>query len=92
MVRATERLVRARRLPTSSWEIYAELHATAVATAVPVRTYVVGRSFNQVGAGIMALYDLGQVVLTTPRQRTLVGRLTFDAAGRDFNAEGPPAR
>ncbi|MEQ1907930.1 MAG: hypothetical protein ABMA15_03860 [Vicinamibacterales bacterium] len=61
------------------------------AATVVVDPYVVGRSFDKDGDAMMGLFPLNSVVLTTPRQRVLLGRLVFDAQGQDFTVEGPQA-
>lgn len=88
--------------PNARWEIYAELHTPASPpraavpapglpqAGVPVRAFTMARSFDKTGNPIMGFYELGTVMLTKPRERVFVGRLAFDAAGQDFNAEGAP--
>ena len=56
---------------------------------VVVDPYIVGRSFNKAGDAMMGLFPLNSVVLTTPRQRVLLGRLVFNAQGDDFDVHGP---
>ena len=64
---------------------------TAPSSTGPVfaRAYIVGRSFDKDGDAIMGFNNLTSVALTTPKQRVLIGRMIFDAAGQAFQVLGP---